>query len=156
MICLKNANGFTIIENLVALALLGIIFFSMTLAFTNIFNIEARTTNVVNEQQMVAMIIETVKAEPSVFQKNFSSTSTKNALDILTVDSLPLGFERDYFGPRAGCPSKCEGYVGFTIQPFEGFQSLFEGTILVHYLSKDPRFPENVTNNVYRFLVNSN
>jgi hypothetical protein len=152
----KNNAGFTILENLIALTMLAIIFYSMTMAFTQIFNLETRTTGVVNEQQMVAMIIETIKAEPSVFQKNFNSTLKQNPMEILTDANLPLGFEKDYFGPKEGCPIKCEGFLGYTIQPFDNYQSLFEGTIRVTFVNKTDPTTDNVGDHIYRFIVHSN
>lgn len=147
---LNNTRGSSIIENIVALGMLALVFFSVISAFKDIFFIESRTTQVVTEQQVLAMLIESVKADPAAFEKNFNTTSTD--LDILTPESLPLGYKKDYFGKKSGCSAGtgvCDKLIGYTLRPISNFQGLFRGMIRLHDVA------EQSDKYVY-FLVNSN
>lgn len=146
---LKNVRGSSIIENIVALGMLALVFFSLISAFKDIFFIESRTTQVVTEQQVLAMLIEAVKADPAAFEKNFS---TSTDLEILTPENLPLGYKKDYFGKKQGCSNNtgaCDKLIGYTLRPISNFQGLFRGMIRLHDVA------DQSDKYVY-FLVNSN
>lgn len=160
---ISNIRGSTIIEGLVALGILASVFMSLLSAFTNIFTIEMTTGQIVNEQQVLAMIIESIKAEPTAYVKDFSK---KDPTDILTPDKLPLGFNKNYFGPKEDCGAGgCEAYIGYVLQPVDGFSGLFRGTIMV-YKPKVSTTPsgsppqadstDQSPKKIYSFLINSN
>ncbi|RYZ88013.1 MAG: hypothetical protein EOP06_11705 [Proteobacteria bacterium] len=144
-----NNKGVSIIENMIALAMLGLVFLSLITAFTNIFSIEARTTQVIVEHQIVAMIIESVKSDPSAFEKNFANSS--DGPGALSRANLTMGYKKNFFGKKSDCPGgECDKLVGFTLIPDDNYKGLFQGTVLIADVK------EGGIQKEYQFLVNSN
>lgn len=140
-----NNKGMTIIESVVAAGLLVVVTFGIASGISQLFKIENQTTSTVNEQQIVAMVVEGIRSDSAMFQKNMNNL---NPDDVMTIDKLPLGFVGNSLIKRDECPpTGCSAYVGFMIQPKNGYPGIFQGTvrIIVPATDKSKEIPSNYT-----------
>lgn len=174
---MRNQNGSTVIENLLAMAFLSMIFYMVISGSVQLFKIEGGTTRGVSEYQVVSHLMETIKSDPSVFRKNFAPASV---VDETFLMDLPFVFRGSEFveansglstacdyvaaspggtAPTNSGPNACDGRLGFIIRPLENYSGLYMVTIKVERAIKErvavqdrPR-TEDV---FYRFVINSN
>jgi hypothetical protein len=173
---IKNNHGQTIIENLLAMALLVMVFYMIVDGSIQLFKTDSKTTRSTSEYQVVSQLIETIKGEPAVYQKNFN-LNAKNSQSFLA--SFPYGYSGTilYMG-SGGKPPKCDpndpsatvaassgsdlpagtacdGFITYTILPAQSLSGMFEGTIRVAHNKKDPK-ELDLPDNFYYFLINTN
>ncbi|MBS1968797.1 MAG: hypothetical protein JSU04_00730 [Bdellovibrionales bacterium] len=172
---IKNNHGQTVIENLLAMALLVLVFYMIVDGSVQLFKTDSKTVRTSSEYQVVSQLIETIKGEPAVYQKNFN-INAGNSQSFLA--SFPYGYSGTimYMG-NAGNPPKCDptnpaatatlngtdlptdsfcdGLITYTILPSQSLSGMFEGTIRVVHLKKDPK-DLDLQDNYYYFLINTN
>ena len=171
---IRNNRGQTMIENLLAMALLVMVFYMIVDGSIQLFRTDSDTGRVSSEYQMVSQVIETIKGEPAVYQKNFDS-ATSNTGKYLT--SFTYGFNGNvlYMGSPPKCDPNnpgqsatptsgssevpkdtfCDGLISYVIQPSQFYSGLFQGTIRVVHVTKDLKAPAR-GDNFYYFLLNTN
>ena len=166
---LKNQNGFTLVEALVSVALLGI----LASAASTMLSITAQQmgTNKSDktEQKVVSSLIESIRADPNRFTKNYSPPSVDDKPLLTAAGSFPIAWSDHYYGKVAGCPT-CYGRMAYFIRPHASKPSmiitagLYEVTIFTIDLRKAVLTPDAVTGDVpiadevanatmYKFLV---
>lgn len=172
---LKNNHGQTFIENVLAMLLLVSVFYMIVSGSVQLFKADGNTGKSTSEYQVVSQIIETIKGEPAVYQKNFNVNSGTSQT---YLSSFPYGYGGSilYTGSNGNVPqcdpqnpsatvqmvgstlpttSYCDGFITYTIQPTTSLSGMFTGTIRVVHVKKDPREPDP-QDNYYYFLVNTN
>lgn len=172
---IRNNHGQTIIENLLAMALLISVFYMIVDGSIQLFKTDSKTVRSTSEYQVVSQIIETIKGEPAVYQKNFN-INAGNSQSFLA--NFPYGYTGAvmYMGSNGNPPkcdpidpaltatpngtdipqdSFCDGLITYTILPSATLSGMFEGTIRVVHLKKDPK-EQDLPDNFYYFLINTN
>lgn len=142
------SKAFTFVEVLLAATTLLVVALGVVAGIVHLFRIERLSSQSVVNQQIVALVTEGVKADPSIYQKNLSG------VDIATEDpaKLPLGYMDGLdLVDRKSCPVEgCQIYVGYIIQPSGNLSGLFQGTVRLHT-------PANsgvaASDQVYRFII---
>jgi prepilin-type N-terminal cleavage/methylation domain-containing protein len=125
-------QGFTIIEAMISVALLGILASAMMTIVANTMQNTHSTVLVGTEDKIVASIINQIRAAPNQYQVDFSGTS-------VTPTVFPLGFTDFYYGPMALCPSTgCYGSAAFTVQGDPSFPGLLNIKIWIQNRKVDP------------------
>ncbi len=168
---IANNHGQTIIENVLAMGLLVVVFYMIVDGSLQLFKTESKTGQVSAEYQMVSQLIETIKGEPAVYQKNF----VPNAGGINSyLATFPYGYAGNvlYTGNPPNCDSSaplangsiggggvintfCDALMTYTIQPSLNYSGLFKGSIRVKHINKDPLATPTPDSNYY-FLINTN
>ena len=171
---IKNNHGQTMIENLLAMALLVMVFYMIVDGSIQLFRTDGDTGRVSSEYQMVSQVIETIKGEPAVYQKNFDSVGSNTPK---YLSSFTYGFNGNvlYMGSPPKCDPNnpgqsatgvandkevptdtfCDGLISYVIQPTQNYSGLFQGTIRVVHVTKDSKAPAR-GDNFYYFLLNTN
>lgn len=172
---IKNNHGQTVIENLLAMALLVIVFYMIVDGSIQLFKTDSKTSRSTSEYQVVSQLIETIKGEPAVYQKNFN-VNAGNSQSFLA--SFPYGYAGPilYVGSNGNPPkcdpndpsatvtvtgtdvptgTFCDGFITYTILPAQTLSGMFEGTIRVVHNKKDPK-ELDLADNFYYFLINTN
>lgn len=105
-----NQKGFTLVEVLVALAMIVTVGSLFSLGFLNYkkIHMKARTSSTVMKQ--INNLVESIRPNLQAYQINFDANQT------LSADSLPMAWNREYIGKVEDCPD-CPGRLGYTIQP---------------------------------------
>jgi prepilin-type N-terminal cleavage/methylation domain-containing protein len=157
-----NRNGFTIMEVLAAIALMGVVTYGIVTGTAALFKAESQTGSLSDESKMIQSVIENITSDPALYQKNFAAEAATSLDALLAPKTLPLAFGPNYFGPREGCdrPNKCIGYIGYVLRPANGARGLFEATLRVAKPMRRPDgsliLPENYTYRDYVFVTQSN
>ena len=142
------SKAYTLVEVLVATAMLMVVTLGIVGGITQLFRIQRVGSQKVTDQEIVSMIAEGVKADSSVYQKNLSG------VDLSQVDpsKLPLGYTEGLdLMPRTKCPTNgCQIYAGYVIQPVSNMPGLFQGTVRIYTPSVNG---SSVSDNVYKFLT---
>lgn len=130
----------TFIEVIIAGAILSIVTLAVISSIVQLFKMEQSSSEGMLNQQIVAMITESVKSDSSVHQKNLSG------VDIVSTNplNLPLGYATGMnLIPRTQCTNGgpnvsptadrvCSVFVGYVIQPIAGMPGLFQGRVRTH------------------------
>jgi type II secretory pathway pseudopilin PulG len=136
---LKNQNGYTVIEVLVAGGIMVVSFFAIISNFVQMAQANKRTGDIYGKSQSIYSYIDSVKTDAATMQKNFSSVSVTTS-SILDPSKLVLGYQKNYLGPATGCKpniKSCDAYLGYTLRPINGLSGLFEGTLVIYNIAKD-------------------
>lgn len=118
----KQSAGFTLIEMLVAAAILGIVISAATTLFGSLSNSLDKTRVLAQRDRQINSLISTVAANVSLFQADFSGSITGT----LDVANLPGAWsDTDVIFDKNTCGTSCpEGRFGLVIQPIGGANKL--------------------------------
>ena len=124
---MRNEKGFSLIEVLVATAILSVLAVSMMSVLSLSASQQTGMVANVTEDKMVSDIVEQVTSNPDMYQKYFAPTSA-NLEDALAPEQLPLAWSKDFLGPATQCPA-CPGRVGYVFTPLQDLPGLYMVTI---------------------------
>lgn len=106
------------------MGLIGIVTVGIMAGSNLLFKVEGETSRILDAGKVVSGLIETIRADPVLYQANFSPpTVTDN--ELLNVNQLPLALRPGYFGPADQCP-ECRVRIGFVLRPLAGQMGLFK------------------------------
>ncbi|MBS1971605.1 MAG: prepilin-type N-terminal cleavage/methylation domain-containing protein [Bdellovibrionales bacterium] len=105
-----NQKGFTILEVLVALAMIVTVGSLFSLGFLNYQAIHLKAVNSSIVMKQINNLVESIRPNLQAYQINFDSNTQ------LSADNLPMAWNKDYIGRVEDCPD-CPGRLGYTIQP---------------------------------------
>ncbi len=174
---IRNNHGQTIIESLLAMVLLVAVFYMIVDGSLQLFKTDSNTVRATSEYQVVSQIIETIKGEPAVYQKNFT-INAGTSQSFLSSFSYGYAGAVMYVGSNGNPPkcdpnnptltatpngsnlptdSYCDGLISYTILPSTNVSGMFEGTIRVAHIQKDlSATATELQDNFYYFLINTN
>ena len=144
---IRNQSGFSLTEAAIASVILMVIAYSIITTSTFLIRAEQITTDRTGENKVLQSIIEGIKADPALYQKNFNTTTPLATL--LDESTLPLGYGPGYLGPRGGCGDICFVYFGYVLRPILSNPGLFEVSVRMFNVKT------NETEDVF-FIVASN
>lgn len=139
----SDRRGFTFVEALVTMVIIGAVTFGVMTASSALFEVESRTSRLSDASKMTISLFESIRSDPSLFQVNFSPSTIEDNV-LLDPNTLPLAYRTGYFGPVAGCP-QCTIRMGFVIRPFERQKGLFRVVIRMHDTTKPPEEDEFIS-----------
>lgn len=129
---LSREAGITLVEMMVAAALLGIIAMSVSSAYLNAH----KSTVTIGAQRIssdsaIAILQQTSDAFGQ-YQVNFTDTASGANMGGVfpTTAELPVAFSQTAFTSAANCP-QCPGRIGYVIQPMTGYRGMYLSTIRV-------------------------
>lgn len=138
---LKNNRGFTLIEALVGIGLLGIVMVVGTQGYEYVKRSQEKITTMNTTENRVSEIIQTVKANISQqiisFPASLATTTSTSLTDPEKVvadyiedklTSLPMAWSTYTDSTTAECPT-CPGKYGYVITSVPGYGGLYNVTI---------------------------
>lgn len=140
-----NRKGTTIIEAIIAAAILTIAVLSMMYMVGYAFNEQRSLTNMSTQERIFQIISTDLRGDPSIYQKDFTPTSIPTRT-ILADDRLPIMFNDKTVcdntdpkfaqaTPTAGTPVRCcpacQGRMGYTIRPILGNPGIYMASVRV-------------------------
>lgn len=131
---LRNREGMTLIELLMASAAFSILATAMLAGLSYIFRNQRRVREMTTEDRMVSSLIANIRANLSLYQTNFTPANSADANGKPYVDDilkdLPIAFSDDVFLPAKECAS-CPGRMGFVLQPYSNMPNLYKLTMRI-------------------------
>lgn len=128
-----NSNrGFTIIESLVGISLLGILLSISISAVQQVRKIsETVTTSEISDKQIL-QIIENVRSNMNSFKATYDYYDEISANMLLEDSKLAMAWDNNTDTTIDKCPT-CRGRYGYVLQPYEKYRGLFILTLKVSH-----------------------
>ncbi len=146
---LRNSQGFTLIEILIAMGILIIVLYAWIGGMVSLKKTSRDSLVLSASSRQVNDIAENIKMGLENYQVNFNYTNGK--VIALDVSKLPMAWDTGIMTTRAECPG-CAGTYGYIIQPMERFRGLYVVTLrLTHidWIAKGEDFRD------YTFVVSA-
>lgn len=155
MIFFRNEKGFTLVENLIALAIVGVVSIGLFGGMVVMQKLATTSRMMSASDKQISDIADSVRVALESHQIDFGrsvkSSAEQNIDSInrsLDVDKLPMYWDTGMTGTKEDCPN-CQGRYGFIIQPFEQFPGLYVVTLRVTHESWMEPYKE------YQFVVSA-
>lgn len=129
---MKNQNGYTMIEVLIAAAIGSFVVYTMAsfLVGLNKLNAQLRLRRI--SSATMQSYAENIRFDTSLFQVTFNNGGSAEA-QLLDPKNLPLGVTKEgSVIPKSGCQTQsCFAYMGYVILPHEVIRNLYQVRFLV-------------------------
>jgi prepilin-type N-terminal cleavage/methylation domain-containing protein len=126
----KSDQGFSLIEAMVGISLLGLAASGTMFALNNFFQSNTQTTDKVRQSKVLNQLVQSIQNNPKKFKINYnivdpSSPSFSSQINqVLNPSSLPLAYSESTITTVQQCPT-CTGQFGFVIQPMVSLRGLY-------------------------------
>lgn len=143
-----NQKGFTIIESLVALALLAIVMGISFSSIQQVRNLSSQVSTSESSEKQVLQIIENVRSNMNTFKATYEYYTDEKSEELLAQNKLSMAWDKNILTTVANCQS-CKGRYGYVLQPYEKYRGLFILTLKITH--------ENwgANSKKYKFLVSA-
>jgi prepilin-type N-terminal cleavage/methylation domain-containing protein len=128
-------RGFTIVENVVALAILTIVSTALMGAMVMLKQLSSTSRVMTTNEKQVSDIADSIRLGIEDYQIDFSHTlklsqvySPTNIEQVLAVPKLPMSWDVGVAIAATKCP-QCAGRYGFVIQPYGAYPGLYIVTL---------------------------
>ena len=145
--CLANQKGFSIIETLVGLALIGIVMATFIGGLSALQDMKGNADELRLLNREVNDIIESIR--PNLKSYQISYDESKSNAERLAVGSLPMAWGNGVKSTAEKCPN-CPGRFGYVIQSYEGYFGLY--LVTVRFSHKKWAGMDNPTVDQYGFV----
>lgn len=141
-----NKKGTTLIEAMIAAAILTVAVLSMMYMVGYAFNEQKSLTNMSTQERIFQIISTDLRGDPSIYQKDFTPTSIPTRT-LLADERLPIRFNDktvcDNTDPKlqptptigvgtlVDCCPACQGRMGYTIRPILGNPGMYMASVRV-------------------------
>ncbi len=143
-----NQKGVTIIESLVALALLTIIMLISYSSIQQVKKISAQVSTAESSEKQVLQIIENVRSNMNTFKANYEYYTDEKAEELLAENKLAMAWDKNILTTVDKCLD-CKGRYGYVLQPYEKYRGLFVLTLKITHKNWGARVKK------YKFLVSA-
>lgn len=142
-----NSNrGFTIIESLVGMSLLGILLAISITSVQQVRKISETVTTSESSDKQILQIIENVRSNMNSFKATYDYYDEAIADGLLEDNKLAMAWDGNIDTTKDQCPT-CRGRYGYVLQPYEKYRGLFILTLKINHQTW-PGGPKT-----YKFLV---
>lgn len=123
--------GFTILEVLITLGLLGIVFVGVQSAVNQYLDQSQQAKSSTSNDQIVESVLKRVIADVNQFQVDFGVVNTTPVNGKCTnSEPLPVAWDVEVYTAEKNCP-RCPGRLGYWVQPLENYRGLYKVTVRV-------------------------
>lgn len=135
----SRKQGVTLIETVVAMAILGIISGSLVSAIGQYNSQRDRIVTLGSRDIQIAGLVENIRSNLQFFQSSYEGYSRSDSVQSIDVllpnkESLPLAWSTDGAISNIADCVRCEGRMGMLIQPIKNFTApLFVITLRVSH-----------------------
>ena len=131
MILLRNpSSGYTYVEALVSLALLGVISYGIYNGVAYLSSQTHRVISLSTKDKEMSALLSTIRTNVDLFQINYDLTDAAKE-QMLNVNTLPQAWATNIgITDVKNCPS-CPGRLGYVVQPVTGIRGLLQVTVRV-------------------------
>ncbi len=143
-----NQKGVTIIESLIALALLTIVMLISYSSIQQVKKISAHVSTSESSEKQVLQIIENVRSNMNTFKANYEYYTDEKAEELLAEDKLAMAWDKNMLTTVKNCQD-CKGRYGFVLQPYEKYRGLFVLTLKITHKNWGTHVKK------YKFLVSA-
>ena len=144
---MKNNNGFSFIEILVALSILGAFIFYFTGGNSDLLKRNKNLEELMIMERHVNSLYENIQSNIDIYQITYNPKDFNNNADPTKIKKyLPIAWDMNNLTTVSDC-SECPGRMGFVIVPLEGYRGLYKLTIRVTH-------PNISVFKDYLFLIN--
>lgn len=165
---LVNNAGFTIIEGLIASAIIGTMLMTAYSLAGNLFKFEKRVKDMTAEDRMIATLVANIRANLSRHQYSFDQSGATMEVErwndttkkmeitdevqeqVMLGNELPIAWSDTDYTSRAACPT-CPGSMGYWIQPMDN--SLMAGLMKIKVRVKHKRLYPDDGHRDYTFVA---
>lgn len=144
---MKKQNGFTIVEVMIAVAILGAFayYFAGGGDFLSSRNKQIEELMVMDRH--VNNLYENIQSNIDIYQITYDPKDFNDNSDPTKINAyLPMAWDLKVLTDVASC-TKCPGRMGFVIIPLDGYRGLYKLIVRVTH-PKIPKFKD------YTFLIN--
>ncbi len=145
---IRNQKGFTIIESLVALALLAIVISISYSSIQQVRNLSAQVSSGESSEKQVLQIIENVRSNMNIYKANYEYYTNESADLLLATEKLSMAWDKNMDTEVKNCPA-CKGRYGYVLQPYEKYRGLYVLTLKITNETWGSRIKK------YKFLVSA-
>ncbi|MFP5520665.1 MAG: type II secretion system protein [Bdellovibrionia bacterium] len=125
---LNNSRGITLIENLVALGILGVVGLGITSSMVFYKTRSIKTQVDAESIRQINNVIENIRPNLANQQISFDLKSEDDIDNRLKAETLEMAWSIDFIGLAKDC-KKCPGRFGYVITEVDGYKGLFQVTL---------------------------
>ena len=160
-----SRNGFTLIETMLALAILGVAVVGSMTAINFVSDQATHQTAAATEDKSIGMLVESVRANIAIYQTTFAPSGSLDSNGVLISDGIllaskmPYAWNADKMIPVSSLkPAELAAYpgrMGFIIQPVDANPGTFLVYMRVFEDIKDnpPKEPNSYPFKDYKFIA---
>lgn len=128
----KNSKGFTMVEVLISLALLGALIFSVMRGISYFSGQGAQIEDKLILQKNILNIVESIQSNVGFYQVNFQADDFTRTTKLNEINKLlPMAWSKKQYTKKEDC-EKCPGRLGFIITPLSAnYRGMYQVRIRV-------------------------
>lgn len=130
---MRSQQGFSLVETLVAVALVALVGFSLVVGVHQFRILVAKSQLTQAVDRQIMDIVENIRPNINLYQIDYTLTEAER-MAALNLDRLPMAWDVGILARVADC-TVCAGRYGYVIQPYPVYPGLYLLTVRLTHRS---------------------